>query len=139
MLTQSRSVPGGPGHQDHAYSAPMRLAAIVLSLALLLAACDGKSHPAPGSSLPTVPTPASTDPLDAAYLDVMHGYLPGATDRQLLAIGHGICREFADGLTWTQIVGAFVRGGTDAKTSGATVAVAVLAFCPSRRSALPHG
>jgi hypothetical protein len=117
----------------------MRLAALLLSLALLLAACDGKSHPAPGSSLPTTPTPASTDPLDAAYLDVMHGYLPDATDRQLLAIGHGICHEFADGLTWTQIVGAFVRGGTDAKTSGATVAVAVLAFCPSRRPALPHG
>jgi hypothetical protein len=112
----------------------MRVVSLVLAL-FVLAACGSNDHPRrPGPSLPTVPAPVATDALDAAFLNVMHGYMPGAPDPELLAIGHGVCRELGAGWTRAQLVDGFVHRGMSSKTARVTIVASVITYCPGRKS-----
>jgi hypothetical protein len=121
----------------------MRRTALVVLLAVTLSACSSSGGKGSASSSTTVsdssaaPTAIPSDQRPSIYLQVIRDYLPGKSDDELLALGHGICREFDDGKTWTDVIEGFINGGTAAKTSGAVVAVAVGALCPEHKADLP--
>lgn len=114
----------------------MRRVAVFAAAGLLLAACTSSSgKPQQSSPRPTAPNGAVAT---SAYLSVMRDTFPGVDDATLLAVAHGFCHDFDNGITWVAEVKASMDQGFTAYQAGQQIGAAVTSFCPQHSDVLPH-